>query len=80
MLAWFVCVHDWCVCVCVCVPACMCVRVCMRAFVCACVRVCVCACVHVYVSSNICCLRICMGRWSVKHGCQSFFYLWYPGG
>ena len=37
MLAWFVCVHDWCVCV----PACMC------ACVCACVRLCVCACVHV---------------------------------
>ena len=46
MLAWFVCVHDWCVCACV--------RVCMRAFVCVRVCVCVraCVCVKQYMLSK----------------------------
>ena len=36
MLAWFVCVHDWCVC------ARACMYVCVRLCVCVCVRACVC--------------------------------------
>ena len=44
MLAWFVCVHDWCVCACL--------HVCVRACVCVCVRACVHVCVKQYMLSK----------------------------
>ena len=62
---------------------CVCVSVSewVRVWVLVSERVCVreSECVWVWVceweqeeSWNICCLAICMGRWSVEHGCQSF--------